>query len=121
MKCFNHREIEAIGLCSACNKGVCSSCLNETSDTITCSEPCAAKIVEAERLFQRNVFITSNQSKYKNFMPSFFVAVGLSIIGLEFHSRGNLGLSSLMGFIFSGFGLALYFINKKWFKQIDEK
>ena len=46
MKCFNHRDLEAIGVCRNCNKNVCENCLlwHEQPIGLVCSEPCKERI-----------------------------------------------------------------------------
>ncbi|HUT93085.1 MAG TPA: hypothetical protein VMY37_26710 [Thermoguttaceae bacterium] len=42
MKCYHHRETEAVAVCTYCGKAVCSECENESdSHRITCCAPCA--------------------------------------------------------------------------------
>ena len=36
MKCYNHDDLEAIGSCSNCGRGICSGCTVEVQDKIKC-------------------------------------------------------------------------------------
>ncbi|MFC2004750.1 hypothetical protein ACFLUY_00835 [Chloroflexota bacterium] len=41
MKCFQHPEKEAIGVCQTCGKGVCRDCYLEDGGVLYCSKACA--------------------------------------------------------------------------------
>lgn len=36
MKCYNHAEVEAIGSCSNCGRGICNDCTIEVGDKLKC-------------------------------------------------------------------------------------
>lgn len=40
MKCFGHPEIDAIGICKACGKGLCSICFVDTGLGLACNGTC---------------------------------------------------------------------------------
>ncbi|PLX81872.1 MAG: hypothetical protein C0616_03480 [Desulfuromonas sp.] len=41
MKCFKHSDVEAVGLCEICQKGLCKECAALTSSGITCRGQCS--------------------------------------------------------------------------------
>ena len=40
MKCFYHPEKDAVGLCSACSRGLCSDCAAEAGTKLACRGRC---------------------------------------------------------------------------------
>ncbi len=36
MKCFNHHDRDAFGICKVCGKGLCLECLKDEKGIITC-------------------------------------------------------------------------------------
>ena|SRR3989338_1032593 len=36
MQCYNHADLEAVGSCSNCGRGICSGCTVEVGDKIRC-------------------------------------------------------------------------------------
>lgn len=52
MKCFNHRELDAIAVCKHCGKALCSACMADVKGVASCKGMCesaaAATLVQAE-------------------------------------------------------------------------
>lgn len=46
MRCFEHREREAIGVCRACGRGACEACVIAGGE-LACSDACRARLDEA--------------------------------------------------------------------------
>lgn len=40
MKCFYHPDQDAVGICFACNKGICKDCAIETHNGLVCNDTC---------------------------------------------------------------------------------
>jgi hypothetical protein len=53
MKCFNHRDQDAVALCKQCGKGLCQHCLVESSAGTSCHGKCEEDLSTAYALFQR--------------------------------------------------------------------
>ena len=54
MKCFNHRETDAIAICKYCQKGLCSNCIVDTPYGITCHGRCESEITDLYAMIQQN-------------------------------------------------------------------
>src|SRR5262245_7551292 len=49
MKCFNHAQADAVGVCANCGKGLCSGCVTRSqSGKISCSPGCSAALLNVE-------------------------------------------------------------------------
>src|SRR5262245_1368376 len=44
MKCFTHRDVDAIGSCKFCYKGLCSRCFVEGPNGLSCQGVCEDKV-----------------------------------------------------------------------------
>ena len=45
MKCYNHHDRDAFGVCKTCGKGLCLECLKEENGVILCKKgKCASKL-----------------------------------------------------------------------------
>lgn len=38
MKCYNHHDRDAFGICKSCGKGLCLECLQEENGTVFCKD-----------------------------------------------------------------------------------
>jgi hypothetical protein len=78
MKCYNHTDIDAVGICKNCNKGVCISCAIDVGNGIACSETCANEVK------QINVLIERNKNAYQKIADGYLrntsMYLGLAII-----------------------------------------
>ena len=54
MKCFNHEEISAVGICKHCNKGICPICLTDTGDGLACIGHCTDEVVAINKMIEHN-------------------------------------------------------------------
>lgn len=44
MKCFYHAAVDAVGICTSCNKGICSECAVDKERAIACKERCEVEV-----------------------------------------------------------------------------
>lgn len=69
MKCYLHNDRDAIGVCKACSKGVCSECAHDTGNGLACKETCIEEVQAINEIISRNKQIYSIGSK-SNIMSS---------------------------------------------------
>ncbi|WP_353777728.1 hypothetical protein [Winogradskyella sp. 3972H.M.0a.05] len=55
MKCYNHTNVEAVGICKNCNKGICPECLTEIPNGIACTSSCVEELKLVNELISKNV------------------------------------------------------------------
>ena len=53
MRCYEHRDEDAIGVCKSCGKAACPDCSEDTGQGVGCSPDCAAEIQDSFRLRER--------------------------------------------------------------------
>ena len=46
MKCFNHENIDAIGICTTCNKALCRECYKKGVNGLVCKENCFSTTID---------------------------------------------------------------------------
>ncbi len=44
MKCFNHPQIDAVGLCTACNRGLYADCAVDMERGLACKDRCEHEV-----------------------------------------------------------------------------
>lgn len=42
MKCYNHPDTDAVGICQRCGKGICKLCATEIGNKVVCKDSCDA-------------------------------------------------------------------------------
>ncbi len=62
MKCFNHHEIDAVGICKHCSKALCNSCHTDLGDGLACKGVHEEKVKLINRLIETNTKLTKNYS-----------------------------------------------------------
>lgn len=55
MKCFNHHDRDAIGLCKSCGKGLCEECIAEVPRGLACKNSCEENARQITELIQKNI------------------------------------------------------------------
>jgi hypothetical protein len=104
MKCFKHQTREAVAICKACGRGVCSSCALESENGIACRQSCAGTLAEESSLSAQQAAHYRNLRR-QNLAGAFF-SIGMGILFMFFSSWGS-GL--VYDFIFLlGAGFAVY-------------
>lgn len=49
MKCYNHHDRDAFGICTVCGKGLCLECMSNKNNVVTCKDKsCIGKVNRAK-------------------------------------------------------------------------
>jgi hypothetical protein len=54
MKCFQHNENDSIGICKACQKALCASCVIDTGRGLACSQECANEVNDMNAIIDKS-------------------------------------------------------------------
>ena len=88
MNCFNHPDVPAVGICKACQKGLCMECAVDLGHGIACKS-------HQEEVGMLITIQADNKRALQNIealirdVPGFFLGIFLILIG---HSMGTDGL-----------------------------
>lgn len=119
MRCYRHRDAEAVGVCGGCMKGVCDACGASTpGGLLSCCEACARRIEENEQL--RGRLATARQQQRFNVWlgPGLHIVLGALFLGYGIERYGpELGLVTMLGAAFMGYGVLLGWRVWKWSRQ----
>ena len=63
MRCFNHPDVEAVGICKHCSRGICTECVKDSGHGIACSLPCISEIRSLYAAISRNKKVYSVAAK----------------------------------------------------------
>jgi len=110
MRCYNHPENNAIGICKNCNKGLCKDCLTELENGIACTATCIDEVK------QINYLINLNKNSYNVTSGSYLRnAYMYGALGIAFIVFGSV-MDSVSVFLFI---MGTIFIVGAWFSYIS--
>ena len=81
MKCYLHRDNDAIALCKTCAKGVCAACAVDVSPGVVCSEECKRSAVETSEMIRASVAARKLNTRGGG---SFVQPAFLAVLGIVF-------------------------------------
>ena len=121
MKCFTHQANEAVGVCKACNKGICAECTEDLGHSLACKSTCVEQAHLVDSIIQKNAVTMKATERNRNIAPVFYAVVGSLFIyyGIDRYPRSELSLMMGVGFLI--FAAANFFVLQKWVKELGSK
>ncbi len=120
MRCFEHQDADAVGLCKACHKGLCQQCAVDLGHSLACVGACEeeARQLHAQVLQNRKSMRTGRRSIY--LWPLVFVFMGGSMLINELVRKGPvLNWGTVFGGGITIFALYMFFIYRQWGRDMD--
>lgn len=120
MKCYKHRNSDAIGICKSCGKALCEECAVDLDFAITCPGDCEERASASHKLSANAIAVYSEQKRNKFVYPTFITALGL--VFLMFGIIQDCAINSftvVAGFVFFAFGIMLFIIQIRLNKKIN--
>lgn len=74
MKCYYHRDADAVGVCKSCQRGVCGDCATEVQDGIACLNRCERQASKIGRIHALSGNVTHLYAVFLDAMGLIFVA-----------------------------------------------
>jgi hypothetical protein len=121
MRCFVHREVEAVGTCRACNKGLCSECVVDSGHSISCKGSCESKAntLNLQVANSTTVFQTHRRNRFVG--PLFLIAMGAAFMVYAGDGPSLLNIGTVMGGGFIVFGVGLAILNQRYARELQSK
>jgi len=94
MKCFNHRELEAIAVCKHCGRALCPNCIAEVELLAACKGRCEVEVLAIVDAHQRG-----KTAYQKVAATTVKTAVFLGVLGLPFTILGAFSWGKGGGFM----------------------
>ena len=116
MRCYNHSEIEAVGICRACGKGLCTACAVDLGIGLSCRGEHEKRVAANDALVSRAAQVQDTAGRAKYALPAFFGFSGLVIGGYGLMQHGTDRFLALLGGGFIVFGAFLFVINRKAYR-----
>jgi len=101
MKCFNHANADAVGVCKDCYKALCHNCCVICGTSVACKETCEEKVKLLNAFYDQNIYNRYNHTFLLKLVSGIFFVM-FSICYYYFYSEiwfslmfAGLGLTSL--------------------------
>jgi hypothetical protein len=116
VRCYNHSDKDAIGICRACGKGLCTGCVVDLGFGLSCRGEHETRVAASDALVSRATQVQDAAGRAKYAAPAFFAFSGIVMgsYGLMQH-RTDLFLVVLGGG-FLVFGAFLLAINRRAYR-----
>lgn len=88
MKCYNHNNVDAIGTCKACSKGLCKECHTDNGNSIVCTTTCITEVNKAKGLVERYKMAYQNLSEIDINKGYFIIFLGLIMVVINLNQSG---------------------------------
>ena len=121
MQCFVHRDVEAVGTCRACSKGICYSCTVDMRHSISCKGDCEAKSIALNSMISQNIKTLRTQTRNRFIAPVFFVAMGIAFMFFAGDGTFKLNMGTVMGSLFVVFGIVLAIAGQRFVKDLQRR
>lgn len=121
MKCYNHHESDAVGVCKNCNKGLCLNCAVDVGDGLACKNSCEQAVLDVNKIIQASKSVIKKSSGYYYKLAIIDALFALFFIGYPFMVDWSMAAYLIpCGVIFV---IAMIFMihNGMKIKQEDEK
>ena len=114
MRCFNHPEKEAVGICKSCQRGLCPECATDLGHGLACAGKHEQEVNTLKTIIDQSARIYEVTPKTRNAAPLFFGFMGAVFAGYGLYNGGDTtDFSVVMGAGFIAFAIYNYFYNKK--------
>ena len=82
MKCFYHPQIDAVGLCKHCQRGVCPACASERDGGLACRDRHESQVDQVTALIRRNMQVGVKSRSVSLIAFAIFVVALIVLIDL---------------------------------------
>lgn len=117
MRCYNHNEKEAVGICKSCGRALCPSCAAEVEKAVACRGRCESDVATLLSI-NRNALQYARSTKQARYLgPTMFVVVGsmLTTLGLTYD---GIDFAVLAGGVVVAIGVAFLVIQYRMAKGL---
>jgi len=113
VKCFYHREADAVGTCKACNKGLCAACAVDVGGGLACRDRCEEQVRNITQLIERNIQLSPASQAMLGKQPGVYLSSGafqlvagsvFTFLGFNMHGVFRLGIMGV-GILIAGLGV----------------
>lgn len=118
MKCYDHPEKEAVGLCKYCQRGLCEACAAQVDDVLACRDRHEGQVRQIGLLEARSLLQSQRAGSAYSRNAIFYGLVGLLFCGFGALQYRFLGLQALFFLLIGVFllyaAIANYLEGRRW-------
>ena len=116
MKCFYHPDLDALGVCKGCSRGLCNACAADSGNGLACASTCVEYVREVNELIERSLRVGKMGKRNIYLWPGFSIFMGVTFfLAPLMRGRPLEAFTTVMGLAFIGLGLLVLAINRKAF------
>ena len=82
MKCYNHRESDAVAICKSCQRALCMDCSVDVTNGIACKDKCEEEVIAINVLYARGKSAYNKASKTYIGMAIIFGLMAIIMIAI---------------------------------------
>ncbi len=120
MRCFNHRDVDAVGICKVCQRGLCVACAADLAHGIACKGEHEAEAEALHGLIRRNLRVQGEAHKAWYVAPAFFAFMGIVFFSYGLREAGS-GMPLYLGGGFIVFSVVVFFANRRAYSASSRK
>lgn len=80
MKCFNHPQNDAIGMCKNCQKGLCSTCVVDVGNGLACRSSCEESVRLLNKITDKSIQTLEINASHVKGVAIFFLILGVAML-----------------------------------------
>jgi hypothetical protein len=119
MRCFVHRDVDAVGTCRGCSKGVCAECVVDLGHSISCRGSCETKAQALHTQSMQSGVLLRAQRRNRFFLPALLLVMGIAIVLFAGGGRSAWNYGTVMGGGLILFGIVLAAIQQRYARELD--
>jgi hypothetical protein len=112
MRCFNHQDKEAIGVCKSCARGLCPSCAAEVEKAIACRGRCEVDVSTLLSLNRNSLQFAKTSKQARYLAPTLLIVLGM-MLGLMGITHDGIDFTAWAGGIMMVIGIAFMIIHHR--------
>ncbi len=95
MKCFNHPEKSAVGICKSCGKGLCPDCAKELRFGLACKDSCIDRVNTINAILDTSQKVRQTANRELKSAGLSGVIIGISFLIFSYFAFNELNQSFL--------------------------
>jgi len=122
VRCFNHNDREAIGLCRTCARGLCRDCATDLPYGLACKGVHETSVTQLHEMTMRASRVQSSATRIRFLAPSFYLVIGAVFLtfGL-YHEKPIGGLLTILGASMGLYGIVVLVASNRAYGRNSQK